>query len=182
MPEPHSTFVCGRLPAGLARRNLKAFAARLEERVTAGQRFTCLLADDVELRRLNLQFLERDYPADVLSFPSSHRPSAISPQPGAGRRSRHQRDGIDVRRATGDGPSGPDGFLGEIAISMERAAEQARERGHSLEDEVEILLLHGVLHLVGMDHETDRGRMARAERRHRRELGLPAGLIERVRR
>jgi probable rRNA maturation factor len=75
----------------------------------------------------------------------------------------------------------PDGFLGEIAISANRAAEQAREFGHSVEDEVSILLLHGVLHLVGMDHEADRGRMARAERRWRKELGLPSGLIERVR-
>jgi probable rRNA maturation factor len=147
MPEPHSTFVCGRLPAGLTRRALKSMAAHLEEKVTGGRHFTCLLADDAELRRLNGQFLGRDYPTDVLSFPSA----------------------------------GPDGFLGEIAISMERAAEQARERGHSLESEVGILLLHGTLHLVGMDHEKDRGRMARAERRHRTELGLPAGLIERVR-
>ena len=74
----------------------------------------------------------------------------------------------------------PDGFLGEIAISAERAAEQAREFGHAVEDEISILMLHGVLHLLGMDHETDRGRMARAERRWRKELGLPSGLIERV--
>lgn len=164
MPEPHSTFVCGRLPAGLARRNLRAFAARLEEQVTAGRLFTCLLADDAELQRLNRQFLQRDYATDVLSFPAARQPSAISHQPSAA-----------GRRATRDEP------LGEIAISLDRAAAQARELGHSLEIEVEILLLHGVLHLQGMDHEKDRGRMARAERRHRQELGLPAGLIERVR-
>ncbi len=77
---------------------------------------------------------------------------------------------------------GPDGFLGELAISVDRALEQAAEHGHRLADEVCILMLHGVLHLLGMDHEKDRGTMARAERRYRRELGLPAGLIERVRR
>ncbi len=79
-------------------------------------------------------------------------------------------------------PSGaPAGSLGDIAISAARAAEQARELGHTIDEEVRVLMLHGVLHLLGMDHETDRGRMARAERRYRRELGLPAGLIERAR-
>lgn len=78
-------------------------------------------------------------------------------------------------------PSGePSGPLGDIAISADRAAGQARELGHSLEEEIRILMLHGVLHLLGMDHEKDAGRMARIERRYRRELGLPAGLIERA--
>jgi probable rRNA maturation factor len=75
--------------------------------------------------------------------------------------------------------AGPDGFLGEMAISTTRAAEQAREFGHSVEQEIGILMLHGLLHLLGMDHNSDRGRMARAERRYREQLGLPAGLIER---
>lgn len=70
--------------------------------------------------------------------------------------------------------------LGEIAISVERAAVQAREFGHSRLDEIRILMLHGVLHLIGMDHETDRGEMARAEARWRRKLDLPTGLIARA--
>ncbi len=78
-------------------------------------------------------------------------------------------------------PSGrPEGSLGDIAISMDRAAAQARELGHSLDQEVRILMLHGVLHLLGMDHEKDNGRMVRAERRYRSELDLPASLIERT--
>ena len=77
--------------------------------------------------------------------------------------------------------AGPAFFLGEIAISADRARAQAAEFGHSLEEEICILMLHGVLHLLGMDHSTDRGRMARAEARWRKRLGLPAGLIERVR-
>jgi probable rRNA maturation factor len=77
-------------------------------------------------------------------------------------------------------PSGEKNPLGDIAISLGRARVQARERGHSIETEVCILLLHGVLHLMGMDHETDRGKMARTERRWQRKLGLPAGLIERT--
>jgi probable rRNA maturation factor len=78
-------------------------------------------------------------------------------------------------------PSGEKNPIGDIAISLGRARAQAKECGHSAEEEICILLLHGVLHLLGMDHETDNGAMARAERRWRRALNLPAGLIERVR-
>lgn len=77
-------------------------------------------------------------------------------------------------------PAGTGDGLGEIAISVERARQQAKEHGHSDDEEIRILMLHGVLHLLGMDHETDRGRMARAEKRWRRELNLPDGLIERA--
>jgi probable rRNA maturation factor len=71
------------------------------------------------------------------------------------------------------------GEPGELAISLDRAREQAAQYGHPVETELRILMLHGVLHLAGMDHETDSGEMARAEARWRRRLGLPAGLIER---
>jgi probable rRNA maturation factor len=74
----------------------------------------------------------------------------------------------------------PGPFVGDLAISFDRAREQAREFGHSTDDELRILLLHGVLHLLGYDHENDSGRMARAEKRWRARLGLPVGLIERV--
>ena len=71
--------------------------------------------------------------------------------------------------------------LGDIAISFQRARAQAREFGHTVEREVSILMLHGVLHLMGLDHQADSGRMARAEKRWRVRLGLAHGLIERVR-
>jgi probable rRNA maturation factor len=71
---------------------------------------------------------------------------------------------------------------GEIAISLDRAAAQAAEHGHSVADEIRILMLHGALHLAGMDHDRDSGEMARAEMRWRKRLGLPSGLIERNRR
>jgi probable rRNA maturation factor len=70
--------------------------------------------------------------------------------------------------------------LGDIAISLDRARAQAREFGHSLHDELRILLLHGLLHLTGLDHETDSGRMKRTEMRWRKKFGLPVGLIERA--
>lgn len=119
-------------------------AERLRHELAGDRPYRCLLTDDRELRRLNCQFLGRDYPTDVLSFPAG------------------------------------DEFLGEIAISVDRAREQAARYGHSLEEELAILMLHGLLHLVGFDHERDRGRMRRAEARWRRVLGLPSGLIERT--
>ena len=69
---------------------------------------------------------------------------------------------------------------GEIAISFDRAVAQAAEMGHSVEAELRILMLHGALHLTGMDHEQDNGEMRRAEERWRKKLGLPVGLIRRV--
>jgi probable rRNA maturation factor len=76
--------------------------------------------------------------------------------------------------------AGLNGFLGEIAISFEQAKRQASEHGHTVGQEIEILMLHGVLHLLGMDHEKDSGQMARAESKWRVTFGLPGGLIERV--
>ncbi|MBL8231017.1 MAG: rRNA maturation RNase YbeY, partial [Bryobacterales bacterium] len=78
-------------------------------------------------------------------------------------------------------PEPAPGFLGEIAISVDRAAAQAAEFGHTLEEEIEILMLHGALHLSGMDHEKDKGQMARAESKWRKHFGLPRGLIQRAR-
>lgn len=73
-----------------------------------------------------------------------------------------------------------EGHAGDIAISLETAARQAAEFGHSLQSEVKILLLHGLLHLNGMDHETDEGEMAAKELKLRARLKLPAGLIARA--
>ena len=72
------------------------------------------------------------------------------------------------------------GHAGDIAISLETAARQATEFGHSLQNEVKILLLHGLLHLNGMDHETDEGEMAVRETKLRVKLKLPVNLIARV--
>jgi probable rRNA maturation factor len=147
MPADDDPLIFRRVRLRLPRVRLRAFAERLRDEVAGRRGFCCLLADDRELRRLNRQFLGKDYPTDVLSFPEP----------------------------------GPDDFLGELAISVERAREQAQLLDHSVEEEIKILMLHGVLHLLGMDHEKDRGRMARAETRLRKKLGLTAGLIERVR-
>lgn len=138
---------------GVSRRQMRAFAEQLETGVAGGRSFCCVVTSDRELQRLNRDFRKEDHPTDVLSFPAkSGRPSA-------------RQD-----------------FLGEIAISFPRARHQATRYGHGVGDEIRILMLHGLLHLLGMDHESDRGRMARAERKWRAALSLPRGLIERVRR
>jgi probable rRNA maturation factor len=69
---------------------------------------------------------------------------------------------------------------GDLAISFETAERQAEEHGHSLEKELRVLMLHGLLHLAGMDHETDEGEMAVREMKLRRKLKLPTGLIARA--
>lgn len=71
-------------------------------------------------------------------------------------------------------------IAGDLAISVETAAREAARQGHTLDIELRVLLLHGVLHLAGYDHETDSGEMARKENRLRRRLGLEQGLIARV--
>jgi len=71
-------------------------------------------------------------------------------------------------------------YGGDLAVSLETAKRQAEEHGHSLRDEVRILLLHGLLHLAGMDHEVDSGEMAKREAELRKKLRLRNGLIARV--
>jgi rRNA maturation RNase YbeY len=78
-------------------------------------------------------------------------------------------------------PSGEPGDLGDIVIAAGVARRQARAAGHSLQAELRVLALHGLLHLLGYDHERDAGRMARLEARLRARGGLRAGLIERHR-
>ena len=71
-------------------------------------------------------------------------------------------------------------YAGDVAISAEIAAQNARRLGHAAADEIKILVLHGLLHLAGYDHETDNGAMAHKEQRLRRQLRHPVALIERV--
>jgi probable rRNA maturation factor len=75
---------------------------------------------------------------------------------------------------------GAEKFAGDLAISVPTARRQGAAYGHSLAIELKVLMLHGLLHLAGYDHETDSGQMARRERVLRAKLGLPQGLIERV--
>jgi probable rRNA maturation factor len=139
----------GLSPAGLRRFLLAARAA-----VGLEGEVHVLLADDATLRRLNRTFLGKDKATDVLSFPAA------------------------VTTVFFGDPQAPE-LAGDLAISLEMATRQAARFGHSLRDEVRVLLLHGLLHLAGFDHERDTGEMAARELELRQQLGLPASLIAR---
>ena len=111
-----------------------------------------LLTSDSELRRLNRTFRGKNRPTDVLSFPAELIPG-LPPK---------------LRHA------------GDLAISLDTAVRQAAEHGHTLPIELRVLLLHGLLHLAGLDHETDSGVMAARELELRATLRLPSSLIDRV--
>lgn len=134
----------------LRRRTLGAFLDEAAAAVKLRGEVAALLTTDAEIRRLNRTFRKRNKATDVLSFPVPGPP-------------------VDDRSTSGD-----------LAISVETAARQADEAGHPLSTELQVLLLHGVLHLAGYDHERDTGQMARREALLRRRFGLGAGLIERA--
>lgn len=124
-------------------RPLASFVTTLADRMPppqADRLAVCLVSDD-RMRRYNRQFRGVDRTTDVLAFPAEQ---ASLPEGGC--------------------------HLGDIVISVPRAAEQARVAGHSLSRELKILLVHGYLHLLGYDHETDRGVMLRTQRRLLRAL------------
>jgi probable rRNA maturation factor len=116
---------------------------------------TVAVVSDARVRSLNRLYRHKDQNTDVLSFPQEGPPKG----------GHHD-------------PSGP--FLGDIVIAAGVARRQANEAGHSLHTELRILALHGLLHLLGYDHEHDEGQMARLERRLRKKGGLREGLIERA--
>lgn len=78
-------------------------------------------------------------------------------------------------------PSDTRGFLGDVVIASGVTRQQAKAAGHAVQTEVRVLALHGLLHLLGYDHESDNGKMARVEMRLRKKAGLKEGLIERTR-
>jgi probable rRNA maturation factor len=113
-----------------------------------------LLTDDAFIRTLNRDHRGKDRPTDVLAFPLEAEGESPKPKParvGVGKK-RHRAG----RAAAGNALVVPkDGLLGDVIISLDTAARQARARGHSLLYEVRFLLAHGLLHLVGYDHRTD---------------------------
>ena len=140
----------------LSRLALARFANRAQRATGVAGEVNILLTGEAEMQRLNLQFRGKPHATDVLSFP--HAPaggSASLAQP-------------DLALAGGD-----------IAISLPAARAQAAEHGHNLLTEVKVLILHGMLHLAGHDHERDHGQMRRIENHLRAQLRLPPGLIER---
>lgn len=104
---------------------------------------------------------------------------AVAPDPRV-RTLNHRFRGVNAATDVLSFPAGEQGQLGDIVIAAGVARRQAAAAGHSLQTELRVLALHGLLHLLGYDHEIDDGRMARVERRLRRRGGLAEGLIERV--
>jgi len=119
------------------------------------------LVSDRRIRALNRLYRRKDYATDVLSFPGAPAASGTA-------------------RAASPQPLAPSPFLGEIVIARGVARRQARDARHSELTELKILALHGLLHLIGYDHERDNGRMRRVEQRLLRKAGLRDGLIRRA--
>ena len=148
---------------GLGRRvrapGLAAWLRRVAPRTARGSVSIALVAD-ARIRALNRTYRARDTATDVLSFPASDQPRTAG------------------RRTPDAGPPS----IGDIAIATGVARRQAAALRHSYATELKVLALHGLLHLLGYDHEdgADRGRMSRMERRLRARGGLAAGLIERA--
>src|SRR6185369_997500 len=108
------------------------------------QAATIVFVSDAAIRKLNKQFRGKDQVTDVLSFPSEAEPFEAENQ----------------------------AQLGEVIISVQRAADQANQNRLTFSNEVEQLILHGLLHLCGYDHETDDGKMNRLEVKLRKKLGI----------
>ena len=176
----------------VARPALESFLRRVRGELGLGTVDVAIcLVSDAEIARMNQSFRKKKGPTDVLSFPSvarrkpvalSHRPNAKGPAaPVAaafrgGRSSTFRQGKASAVPNQGDSSRAlaPEAnFLGDIAISPTTARRNAKKYGRPLPIELQILMLHGVLHLLGYDHETDRGKMNRIEQRLRRRLGLP---------
>jgi probable rRNA maturation factor len=137
------------------------------------------LVTDAHITKLNQQYRHQNTATDVLSFPFEHPGSRIPagsriPDPAL-------RQAQGVPSVSRDGSRQRSLQLGDIVIATGVARRQARAAGHSYATEVRVLALHGLLHLLGYDHDDreDAGRMSRVEARLRRQAGLPTGLIER---
>jgi probable rRNA maturation factor len=131
-------------------RTLARFLAAAQAAVRLRGQVSVLLTTDLEVRRLNRRFRGINRATDVLSFPAAAAPPSAEQ------------------------------LAGDLAISVPTARRQAAGHGHSLSVEIKVLMLHGLLHLAGYDHEADDGQMARKEKLLRARLGLSHGLIERA--
>jgi probable rRNA maturation factor len=128
----------------------KAALAALDLSGATSGDLTIVLVDDDRIQALNRDFLGRDTPTDVLSFPADES------DPETGRL-----------------------YLGDVIISLPRAAEQSQERGHSLEAEIQLLVVHGVLHLLGHDHAEagEKERMWAVQAKALEHLGISPTIV-----
>jgi probable rRNA maturation factor len=142
----------------VARRSLETFLRRVQGEMNLRDAdLTVCLVSDAEIARMNEAFRKKKGPTDVLSFPAEKT-----------RRKRINATGADDT----EGAEKKRKYLGDIAIAPATARRYAKKNGRSLNNELRVLILHGVLHLLGFDHEIDRGEMDRIEREMRRRFGL----------
>lgn len=139
--------------AALSQASLERFVLRARRAAGLRGLANVLVTSSNTMRTLNRQFRDKNKATDVLSFPA---PSLSRGKPQRGK------------------------IAGDIAISADLAAQNAARLGHSPAEEAKILVLHGILHLAGFDHERDNGMMARKEAKLRQMLKLPVALIERT--
>ena len=130
------------------------------------------IVSDAHVRALNRRYRKKDYATDVLSFPAA--PVARLKPRAPGGTKRRSAEGRIEREASAER------LLGDIVIARGVAARQARQAGHGTAVELRILALHGLLHLLGYDHERDNGRMRSTEQRLLRQAGVRYGLIDRT--
>ena len=134
---------------GIREQSLERFVLRARKAIGMRGRVDVLITGSAAMRALNARFRAKNKATDVLSFP------------------------------TGDHSRRKPQFAGEIAVSADIAMQNAKRLEHSVASEIKVLILHGILHLAGFDHERDNGKMARKEAQLRRMLKLPVALIER---
>ena len=138
----------------LARRPLESFLRRVKSELGLQEAgLTVCLVSDTEIARMNEKFRKKKGPTDVLSFPAVVR-----------------RRPVRLLRGSSGAKAGE--YLGDIAISPSTARRYAKKNGRTLSSELQVLVLHGVLHLLGYDHETDHGQMDKIEQKLRKRFGL----------
>jgi probable rRNA maturation factor len=138
---------------------LESFLLRVRRELGLKQaQVTVCLVSDAEIAGMNQSFRKKHGPTDVLSFPAVRLRKPT----------RSTRIPVSLESVPVDG----DASLGDIAIAPAVAKRNAKNYGRTLPAELKILILHGVLHLLGFDHEADRGEMDRTEKKLRRRLGL----------
>ena len=140
----------------VALRPLESFLRRVERELgLQPSRLTVCLVSDAAMARLNQNFRKKKGPTDVLSFPTAakQKPVRLRPRMHVANAGRH-------------------GYWGDIVISPATARRYAKKQERPLSSELRVLILHGVLHLLGYDHETDRGEMDRIEQKLRKRFGL----------
>ena len=157
----------------VAPRPLELFLRRVANELDLGDSdVTVCFVSDREIARMNEAFRKKKGPTDVLSFPAERQHRIL-----ASRRKRIYTEGAENTGGTAKSrgkqePRLAERYLGDVAIAPKTARRYAKRNGRSLSNELRVLILHGVLHLLGYDHETDRGEMDRIERKMRRRFGL----------